>query len=115
MRLFAKCTTPGSGSSGGGSDLQHFHEMRLARHRTAGGGRDENVVAMSAAEARQRREHEPLPPAAPDDAEPLPKAELIEALVKEGVATEDAAVSRWHRLDPAVVRRAASRLLADLP
>ena len=58
------------GGSAGGSDLEHFHEMRLARHRTGGGGgRDENVVAMSAAEARQRREHEPLPPAAPDDAE----------------------------------------------
>ncbi len=41
--------------------------------------------------------------------------ELIDALVKEGVAPEDAAVSRWHRLDPAMVRRAASRLLAELP
>ena len=41
--------------------------------------------------------------------------EFIEALVREGVSPEDAAVSRWHRLDEAVVRRAANRLLAELP
>ena len=42
-------------------------------------------------------------------------ADLIGALVAEGVAEADAAVSRWDRLDPAVVRRSAARLLAQLP
>lgn len=37
------------------------------------------------------------------------------ALRQEGVSDTDAAVARWYRLDPAIVRRAAQRLLNDLP
>lgn len=41
--------------------------------------------------------------------------ELVQALVAEGVPPADAAVARWDRLDVEVVRRAARRLLGDLP
>jgi tetratricopeptide (TPR) repeat protein len=41
--------------------------------------------------------------------------QLIGALQAEGVSAQDAAVSRWHRLDRETVRRAAKRLLRDLP
>ncbi|MGE3171249.1 MAG: hypothetical protein AB7O97_01405 [Planctomycetota bacterium] len=41
--------------------------------------------------------------------------DLVEALVAEGVPAADAAVAQWHRLDADAVRRAARRLLGDLP
>lgn len=41
--------------------------------------------------------------------------ELVAALQAEGVSDQDAAVSRWHRLDRETVRRAAHRLLRGLP
>lgn len=41
--------------------------------------------------------------------------QLVAALQREGVSAEDASVARWHRLDGETVRRAALRLLRDLP
>ncbi|MEQ1632026.1 MAG: hypothetical protein ABL997_06610, partial [Planctomycetota bacterium] len=37
------------------------------------------------------------------------------ALQAEGVSPTDASVARWYRLDPVMVRKAAQRLLRDLP
>ncbi len=41
--------------------------------------------------------------------------QLVAALQQEGVAPDAAAVSRWHRLDRDAVRRAALRLLREIP
>lgn len=41
--------------------------------------------------------------------------QMVGALREEGVGQNEAAVARWDRLDPEVVRRAARRLLRDLP
>ena len=58
------CSGPSANSD---TDLLHFHELRLAKQRQASGGAgiDEHLAVMSAAEARARRELEPLPP--PDE------------------------------------------------
>jgi hypothetical protein len=41
--------------------------------------------------------------------------ELTAALVADGVAAADAAPARWHAAPMAAFRRAARRLLGDLP